>query len=97
MTGKHHAPAFLPHMSADALGYNTAAATLAYTTKQGCLLTQNVEIDITAGLVMTPITIMLRFPGHNELGTCRASLVFPEQPVLSIPVMSIDTTVLTVT
>ena len=79
-------------MSADALGYNTAAATLAYTTKQGCLLTQNVEIDITAGLVMTPITIMLRFPGHNELGTCRASLVPLKQSILSI-LLAMDNTV----
>ena len=41
--------------------------------------------------------IIIRFPAHDELGTCRASLVSPEQSVLSIPTGSIDVTVLTVT
>jgi len=27
-----------------------------------------------------------RFPAHDELGTCRTTLVTPEQPVLCIPV-----------
>jgi len=29
--------------------------------------------------------IIIRFPAHDELGTCRTSLVSPEQPVLCIP------------
>ena len=29
------------------------------------------------------------FPAHNELGMCRTSLVFAEQPVLCIPVVGV--------
>ena len=72
-------------MLAVALGNITAAATLAFTTKQGCLLTRNVKVEITAGLVMTSMTVMLRFPSHDELGTCRPSLDFPQQLVSEHP------------
>ena len=30
-------------------------------------------------------TVYLPFPAHDELGTCRATLISPEQPVLCIP------------
>ncbi len=55
------------------------------------------KTDTTAGLVMTSFATMFRFLSHAELGTCRASLVLPKQPVLSIHARSNDTTVLTVT
>ncbi len=32
----------------------------------------------------------LRFPAHDELGTCKASRVSPEQSVVSIPMRSND-------
>ena len=49
-------------------------------------------------IMIITITIFLnRFPAHDELGTCRTSLVSPEQPVLCIPVRPTKTTILTIT
>ncbi len=55
----------------------------------------DVIMMITIITIITMIMI-LSIAAHDELGTCRASLVCPEQSVLSIPIRSIDTTVLTV-
>ena len=38
------------------------------------------------------MAIMLRFPAGDELGMCRASLVAPEQSILSISITSIAAT-----
>ncbi len=35
-------------------------------------------------IIIISIMIIKRFPAHDELGTCRTSLVSPEQPVLSL-------------
>ncbi len=43
----------------------------------------------------TVTTIIKQFPAHGELGTCRTSLVPPEQPVLCIPVRPTHSTVFT--
>jgi len=32
-------------------------------------------------VIMIIIIITKRFPAHDELGTCRTSLVSPEQPI----------------
>jgi len=37
------------------------------------------------------------FPAHDELGTCRTSVVSLQQPVLCIPISPADTTFLTMT
>ena len=55
-------------------------------------------ILITLIMIVRMITIMImlimivikRFPAHDELGTCRTSLVSPEQPVSCIPVRKHD-------
>ena len=33
--------------------------------------------------------LLKRFPAHDELGTCRASLVSPEQPVVCMPILDL--------
>jgi len=37
-------------------------------------------------MMMIIMIIIKRFPAHDELGTCRTNLAFPEQPVSCIPV-----------
>ena len=41
-------------------------------------------------LIMIIMIVIKRFPAHDELGTCRTSLVSPEQPVSCIPVRKHD-------
>ncbi len=83
-------------MLADAPDNITAAVILVFTAEQGCWLLADPECQdtvTTAGRVMTLLTIMSRFLGHAEQGSCRASLVLPKQPGLGIPVSCIDMTV----
>ena len=43
-------------------------------------------IKITMLTIIVMITTVKRCPAHDEPGTCRTTLVTPEQPVLCIPI-----------
>ncbi len=47
-------------------------------------------------LIIIATTMIWSIAAHDELGTCRASLVGPEQSIPSIPKRSLNTTSLTV-
>ena len=47
--------------------------------------------------VIITIIITAMLPAHDELGTCRTSLVFPKQSVLRISIGSADLTAMTIT
>ncbi len=38
----------------------------------------------TITIIIITVIVIMAFPAHDELGTCRTSLVSPEQPVLCI-------------
>ncbi len=49
-----------------------------------------VIIVIIMIIIITITIVILRFPAQDELGTCRTSLVSPEQPVLCVPVVHVN-------
>ena len=68
-------------------GYDTV--TMVHLTVQGMLFLEHTSlVEITI--------ILLRFPAHDELGTCGTSLVFPKQSVLRISIRSTNPTSLTI-
>ena len=52
-----------------------------------------ITITITIMIMIMIVIILKRF---DELGTCRTSLVSPEQPILCIPIRPTNTAILTI-